>query len=106
MKTMSAKGYSKYQRLDGTVTTADDPERGVWYSVRCPFWTDEWDTLKLLGGTLPVCPHCESVGMQATAKNFLVSPELDPSRHEEVLKRCKNADCKKSKKWLHRVQRG
>lgn len=60
----------KYQRIhDGAVTTADDPERGIWYSIRCGYWTDDWSKLKAVGPGIPVCPKCQSPGMQTTAKD-------------------------------------
>jgi hypothetical protein len=56
----------KYRRIDnGNVTTADDPEQGVWYGL-CAFWTDDWSQLKSVNGMIPCCPTCGSVGFQTT----------------------------------------
>jgi hypothetical protein len=61
----------KYQRLrDGEITTADDPERGVWYSLRCGYWTDDWSKLKAVGPGIPVCPVCRCPGMRMTAADW------------------------------------
>ncbi len=86
---------SKYQRLrDGEVTTADDPDRGIWYSVGCGFWTDEWDQLKTVGPGIPCCPTCKAPGMQATAKDWLGGAEEYEAagnlRYVEFLQTLKN----------------
>lgn len=60
----------KYRRLDGFTTTADDPERSVWYSASCSWWTDEWDRLLRGPGGMPCCPHCGSVGYATEFKQF------------------------------------
>ncbi len=69
---------SSYQRIsDGSVTTVDDPERGIWYSAgRCGYWTDNWEKLATHGKHgIPCCPHCGAVGMQANAKDWFACAE-------------------------------
>lgn len=69
----------KYQSDKGLPTTADDPNRMVWHSLNCGFWTDEWDTLgstsKGFGG-IPICPTCGYPGMMTTAKDWNKGTEL------------------------------
>lgn len=95
----------KYQTLDGDPTTADDPKRGVWYSVSCTFWTDEWDKLALSGMT-PVCPHCGCVGFETTAQGFAVSPEYEAKHigYEAELMTIKNTKCMNRHKWMERFK--
>lgn len=59
----------RYQRItDGMPTTADDPERGIWYSVKCSYWTDDWTKTKQhVHSPIPCCPVCLSPGFQTTA---------------------------------------
>lgn len=47
-------------------TTAEDPDRMLWYSARCTYWTDNWAKLITVGPGIPACPHCKSVGLQTT----------------------------------------
>jgi hypothetical protein len=61
---------SKLRRLNGQPADDTDGLRGVWYSSRCRYWTDDWSKLKLVGPGIPVCPHCNSVGFQAEYENF------------------------------------
>jgi hypothetical protein len=63
----------RFQKLeDGRATTADDPQRGVWYA-NCGYWTDDWTTL---GNTsedkqgIPLCPTCGCPGFQSTAQSW------------------------------------
>lgn len=72
----------KFCTLDSDVTTADDPERFVWYAVGCTYWTDNVNAIRkdkrtyivngrrIVGGP-PTCPKCGSVGYQTTARKFL-----------------------------------
>ena len=67
-----------YQRLkDGEPTTADDGERGVWYSAggTCGYWTDDWDKLKT-AGMIPCCPTCGAPGMQITFAKWIDGAKL------------------------------
>lgn len=91
---------SKYRRLDtGESVAADDPERGIWYSAGCGYWTDDWSQLSCFGAGIPCCPHCNCPGMQTTAREwFVVLPEFLRShpRYDEWLpisdKHCSRAD--------------
>lgn len=66
-----------YHILDsGQPTTGDDPERGVWYSVACGYWTDNWNRLDTVQGVIPCCPYCRCPGYQIAAKQwFDIRPE-------------------------------
>jgi hypothetical protein len=69
---------SDYRKLDtGELTTADDPQRGVWYpaSSACGYWTDDWSRLARSRHGIPCCPHCGCVGMQITAVEWLAVPQ-------------------------------
>ena len=59
---------SGYYREDGTPTTADDPERLLFDTMYCTFWTDDWHQLKSSGVTC--CPHCQCPGIEVTARNY------------------------------------
>lgn len=60
----------EYVKLDtGDQTTADDPERGLWYG-QCGYWTDNWSKLVLMGPGIPCCPGCGSPGFQITAREW------------------------------------
>ncbi len=64
---------ARYQRIDnGNLTTADDPERGVWYGIEgCGFWTDDWLSLHALGEwRIPCCPYCGTPGFQTTRREW------------------------------------
>lgn len=93
------RAQAKYQRLsDGKPTTATDPERGVWYSAHCMFWTDEWDLLQLLPPhRIPACPHCGSVGFQITAGEWEVPDEYEAEHpgYRARLAAQKNAACRR-----------
>ena len=58
-----------YQRLsDGVLTTADDPERGIWFSCGpCGYWTDDWAKVDCGPHLIPLCPVCRCPGFQITA---------------------------------------
>lgn len=49
-----------YQTMDGELTNVKDPNRSVWYSAHCGYWTDDWD--KVARKKIPVCPHCDCPG--------------------------------------------
>lgn len=74
---------SKYLRLDGTPTDAEDPKRGIWYSAgqHCGYWTDDWSKLSRHTPGIPCCPHCGCVGMQTTARDWLAVPDLFLDTH-------------------------
>jgi hypothetical protein len=55
---------SSYLNTHGQPTTANDPQRMMWYSSQCSYWTDDWDNLKKFGPGIPCCPHCGCPGMQ------------------------------------------
>jgi hypothetical protein len=61
----------EHLRQDATRTTGDDPERAVWYSARCGYWTDDWGKLAKVGPGVPACPSCGCPGMITTAKEWL-----------------------------------
>ena len=61
---------STYTTMDGKQTTANDPNRFIWYGVNCVYWTDDTSKLARRGMT-PCCPKCGSVGFQSTARSFL-----------------------------------
>ena len=61
---------TRFCRLDGKPAAEDDVMRGVWYSSRCKYWTDDWSKLKKVGPGIPVCPECQSVGFQTVYQNF------------------------------------
>ncbi len=65
---------SQYQLLGtGRPTTADDPERGMWYATHqdlCGYWTDDWTKLGRVGSGIPACPTCGCVGMQMTVAQW------------------------------------
>jgi len=54
----------------GASTTEDDPNRFVWYSVNCTFWSDNISTLKTFSPGIPCCPKCGSPGYQTDAKQW------------------------------------
>ncbi len=62
-----------YITLEGKVTTAEDPQRGVWYSASadCRYWTDDWNKLGSIGPGIPCCPRCGCVGYQTTYKHWM-----------------------------------
>ena len=60
--------YSKYQTEQGKPTTADDPQRLIWYGV-CGMWTDNWH--KVVGTGVPHCSACGGPGFQITADKWL-----------------------------------
>lgn len=65
-----------YRKANGTPTTKDDPERLMWYSARCTYWTDDWSQLLLaIGSRIPCCPNCGSVGYQGEMGPWLDSAE-------------------------------
>ena len=84
---------NRYQLLSsGRSTTADDPERGIWYASnfdRCGYWTDDWTKLKTFGGGVklttpngvvdspgvPGCPNCGCPGMQTTYRSWMRGAE-------------------------------
>lgn len=63
-----------YRKANGTPTTKDDPERLMWYSSRCTYWTDDWSKLSLSVGTnIPICPVCGCPGYQGEMGSWLES---------------------------------
>lgn len=61
---------TRYQRLDGTLTTEDDPKRGVWYGP-CGCWTDNWSLLGKTPEGIPICPNHGCVGFQGDAGRYI-----------------------------------
>jgi hypothetical protein len=61
---------TKFQDAYGQSTTQDNPNRQMWYSVRCTYWTDNWSKLKTTGPGIPVCPVCGSPGYQSDYNQF------------------------------------
>lgn len=84
----------KYMTLQGRECGKRDPERGVWYSTLCGYWTDDWEKLgssrsgglltikapngevaKVTAPGFPVCPRCGAPGMQATYGEWIEAAE-------------------------------
>ena len=67
---------ANYCTKNGDPTTADDPERLLWYAAsgHCGYWTDDWNRLSRLGN-IPCCPVCGCVGMQIEAADWFAIPE-------------------------------
>lgn len=59
-----------YRTLNGRPCTDSAPERGIWYSAGCTFWTDDWSALRSFGPGIPCCPDCGAPGMQTDAKDW------------------------------------
>lgn len=83
--------------MAGNVTTADSPNRAIWWA-NCGYWTDDWDSLASSNG-IPTCPECGCPGFNGTAEDFL-GGSLDryDSEHpgyKDFLLRSKNT-CMKS----------
>ena len=81
----------RFVRLDGTVTRADDPMRGVW-SGPCGYWTDDWTKLGRTGLGIPCCPACGAPGFQHDGEEWFGGAkryELDghPGYEAELLAR-------------------
>lgn len=100
---------TKYQHhLTGVATTAEDPERDVWYSVSCTFWTDEWDKLGASAFyQIPVCPNCGSMGYNGPAQEFEVSPKFEREHpgYTAKLNECKNkTPCQLRSKWMEQFK--
>lgn len=84
-----------FQRVrDGVATTADDPERGVWYSIGCGYWTDDWTALGETKLGIPVCPRCGCPGMIIAYNHWMYAAEMHQGsghpRYVEWLKTRKN----------------
>lgn len=63
-----------YRKANGQPTTQDDPERLMWYSARCTYWTDDWSKLVLsTGSRIPCCPNCGSPGFQGEMEPWIES---------------------------------
>ena len=60
----------EYFTASGRATTADDPERLLFDSAHCTFWTDDWSKVKTHGTGIPGCPNCGCPGLQTEAKNW------------------------------------
>lgn len=56
---------------DSGETRSRDPQRFVWYSAYCGYWTDNWNTLATVGSGIPCCPHCFCPGMQTTYEAWM-----------------------------------
>lgn len=98
---MTEKIEPSYQHLGtGEPTTADDPERGVWYAVNvgCSYWTDDWSKLNSRNG-IPCCPSCGCPGCQITAGKWFdgarkYEEEGNPAYYAKLLRgkeTCKRA---------------
>jgi hypothetical protein len=69
----------KCHDVHGNKVSANNSNRMVWSSVRCTYWTDNWDNLKTIGAGIPVCPHCQSVGYESVYSSF----DRSAKRHDE-----------------------
>lgn len=58
----------RFQNRAGEAVDEDDPERELFYSACCTYWTDDWTKLGLHQGRIPYCPSCGSVGYQTNAR--------------------------------------
>jgi len=58
----------RYCTLDGKQCESTDDERGVWYSVSCGYWTDQWNLL--VSNPIPSCPKCGCPGYQVIWKDW------------------------------------
>lgn len=82
----------RYRRENGDSTTADDPQRVMWYSASCGYWTDDWSKLKKAGG-IPCCPTCGMVGMQAEYGSWMCGAEEYGETHPgymDLIRRCRD----------------
>ncbi len=59
----------KHLTATGQATIATDPNRLIWYSSNCSFWTDDWGQIAKVGG-IPCCPTCQAPGFQTTAQEW------------------------------------
>jgi hypothetical protein len=68
---------SKFRKFNSyEPTTADDPQRGVWYAARCWYWTDDWSKLKTAGPSrIPCCPVCGSPGFHLPFAEWIAGAE-------------------------------
>jgi hypothetical protein len=48
----------------GKPIKSDDLDRIIWYSIKCTYWTDDWNKVAKVGPGIPCCPVCRSVGCQ------------------------------------------
>lgn len=71
-----------YRDLQGRKTNATDPNRMVWSSARCTYYTDDWDKLKSFGPGIPCCPHCGSLGYESVYASWKRSVE----RHDKEVR--------------------
>lgn len=99
----------------GAPTHKNDPERAVWYSAGCTYWTDNW---RRLGQTrnIPVCPFCGCVGYIIEMSRWMAEAvkfeEEGHPRYVEFLKQSKEkyhtagGALHQYAKWLCRVGGG
>jgi hypothetical protein len=99
----------KFMRLNGKITKGSDILRGVWYasSVKCGYWTDDWDKLNIAKHGIPTCPHCGCPGMQCSAEKWLTVPIEYLKKHpfyDEWLRiskeRCRSVENFSYEMWL------
>lgn len=67
---MSDTNEPSCQTKQGFLTTADDPNRMLWYGM-CSYWTDDWSKLSKTGPGIPVCPCCKTPGFIENAQEWL-----------------------------------
>lgn len=83
-----------YTDLNGNPVAADDPKRFLWYGLpQCGLWTDDIDRLKKVGPGIPVCPSCQSPGMQTTAGGWdegVAAYDKDHPGYAVFIAACKN----------------
>ena len=71
----------KFQLENGQATTAQDPNRVMWFSALCGYYTDDWAKLGRLGQhAIPCCPVCRSPGMICTMAEWEEGVEI----HEKI----------------------
>jgi hypothetical protein len=83
---------AEYLREDARRTTADDPDRALWYSPRCGYWTDDWGK-PAKAGNIPVCPSCGAPGMITTIRKWNANirkhtAEVDPGYQPQEKETC------------------
>lgn len=59
---------TRYLNEKGERTNESDPERLLWHSASCTYWTDDFDALNT--EYIPTCPKCGSPGYQVLAKKW------------------------------------
>jgi len=59
-----------YITKHGQFTGPEDPDRLVWFSSSCTYWTDDWSTLAAKGARF-ICPRCRAIGLRTTYEDWV-----------------------------------